>query len=141
MIKKLILLFKQIFGIIDVYPNCKSYYYDNDERIWETNKNPYLKELRQFRSSNIIRDDEILITMSGDSFKDVRGAIYRSAYIRNNISVFRLILLHRYGEKDSSEYMVFNHPNGELKFVNIENDKEVFIIKTRLMGFLRRLKI
>jgi len=139
MIKKILLLFKQIFGIIDVDPDCKSYLYDDDEEIWETNEDPYLKKLRRYTSPDTI-DEEVLITMSGDCFEDVRNAIYRSAYIRNNISVFRLILLHSYGEKDSSEYMVFNHPNGELKFVNVENNKEVFIVKTRLMKFLRRIK-
>lgn len=115
MFKKLITLIKQLFGIIDVEPKYRRYYFDGE--FWH-NSNMSVKTNGVFIKQEVHGGDDVILIVKGDGIIDAKFAILRSKYIRNTLSVFTLYLLHNRGEYACTKYRVLNHPNGEIKFLN-----------------------
>ena len=114
MLTKLITLIKQLFGIIDVQPKYRGYYFDGE--FWHSSK-VGIKENGEFKEE-VGGGNDVILVVKGKGIIDAKFAIIRSKYIRSNLSVFTLYLVHNRGEFGCSKYKVLNHPNGEIKFVD-----------------------
>lgn len=115
MLTKLIILIKQLFGIIDVKPKYRRYYFDGE--LWHDSKFS-IKENGEFKEKEVGSGDDVILIVKGKGIIDAKFAIIRSKYIRSNLSVFTLYLVHNRGEFGCTKYKVLNHPNGEIKFVD-----------------------
>ena len=115
MFTKLITLIKQLFGIIDVEPKYQRYYFDGE--FWSNSK-VIIKENGEFKEEEIGGGDDVILVIKGKGIIDAKFAIIRSKYIRSNLSVFTLYLVHNRGKFGCTKYRVLNHPNGEIKFTN-----------------------
>lgn len=124
MLTKLITLIKQLFGIIDVQPKYRGYYFDGE--FWHSSK-VGIKENGEFKEK-VGGENDVILVVKGKGIIDAKFAIIRSRYIRSNLSVFTLYLVHNRGEFGCSKYKVLNHPNGEIKFINL-SDRELVVRK------------
>lgn len=115
MLTKLITLIKQLFGIIDVKPECRGYYFDGE--FWHNSK-VSIKENSEVKEEEISSGDDVILVIKGKGIIDAKFAIIRSKYIRSNLSVFNLYLIHNCRDSTCIKYKVLNHPNGEIKFIN-----------------------
>lgn len=115
MLTKLITLIKQFFGIIDIEPKYQRYYFDGE--FWHNSK-LRVKNNENFKELEINGSDDVILIVKGKGIIDAKFAIMRSKYIRSNISVFTLYLIHDHERSVCTRYRVLNHPNGEIKFTN-----------------------
>lgn len=130
MLTKLITLIKQLLGIIDVKPKYRGFYFDGE--FWH-NSEVNIKKNGKFKEE-ISGGDDVILIVKGKGIINAKFAIIRSRYIRRNLSVFTLYLVHDRGEFKCSKYKVFNNPNEKIKFIDL-SDKQLILRKVDNMTY------